>query len=44
MNGYRYRFVAGKVENVAVISKGMKPLEVEKAAERRWACGGANPK
>jgi hypothetical protein len=44
MGGYRYRFVANKVESVAVISKGMKPPEVESAAEKRWACGGTEPK
>jgi hypothetical protein len=44
LNGYRYKFVAKKISNVAVIIKGMKTLAEEKAAEKRWACGGTNPK
>jgi hypothetical protein len=44
MGGYRYRFVARRVESVSVISKGMRPPEVEKASEKRWACGGTDPK
>ena len=44
LNGYRYRFVAHKVRNVAVISKGIKPIEEERKAEKLYACGGSNPK
>jgi hypothetical protein len=44
LNGYKYRFTADKVENMAVVYKGMGPIEKEKAAEEKWACGGANPK
>ena len=44
LNGYRYRFTAEKVENVAVVYKRMGPIEKERAAEERWACGGKDPK
>lgn len=43
-NMYRYKFVAHKVSNVVVVIRGMKPLEEEEKAEKRWACGGTNPK
>lgn len=41
---YPFKFVAHKVSNVAVVIKGMKSLDEEQKAERRWACGGTNPK
>lgn len=44
LNGYRYQFVADSVTDVAIIVKGMKSLKEEEAAEKRWACGGTNPK
>ena len=44
LGGYRYKFVAEKISNVVVIVKGMKALEEESAAEKKWACGGTNPK
>lgn len=44
LNGYRYKFVATAIDNVAVLSKGMKPPEQEKAVEEKSACGGAHPK
>ncbi len=44
LNGYRYKFVVKKISNLAVIDKGMKTPAEEKAAEKRWACGGTNPK
>jgi hypothetical protein len=40
----RYRFTADKVEEVTVVLKGMHSLEDQKAAEKKWACGGTNPK
>lgn len=43
-NGYRYQIVAHKVSDVAIIQKGTKPSEVEEKAERRWGCGGTEPK
>jgi len=43
-NGYRYKFVARKISNVSVILKGMKSAAEEQTAEKRWACGGTNPK
>jgi len=44
MNGYKYKFVAHKVSEMAVVLKGMKSPSEEKKAEERWACGGTNPK
>jgi hypothetical protein len=44
LNGYRYKFVARKISNVAVVIKGMKALAEEERAEKQWACGGSNPK
>lgn len=43
-NGYHYKIVAYKIRNVAVIQKGMKPPAEEERAEKRWACGGTDPK
>ena len=42
-NAYCYKIVASKISDVAVIWKGTKPGK-EQEAERRWACGGTNPK
>jgi hypothetical protein len=36
--------VAHKVSDVAILQKGMKPPAVEERAEKRWACGGTEPK
>lgn len=44
LNGYRYEFVAHRISQVATVSKGMKSPEEEREAEKRWACGGTNPK
>jgi hypothetical protein len=44
MNGYKYKFVAHKVSDMAVVLKGMKSLSEEKKAEERWACGGTDPR
>ena len=44
LGDYQYRFIAYKVSNVAVISKGMKPVEEERKLEKLYACGGSNPK
>jgi hypothetical protein len=43
-NGYRYKFVARKISDAAVIVKGSKSPAQEKEAEKQWACGGTNPK
>jgi hypothetical protein len=43
-NGYRYEIVAQKISDVAVIQKGIKPPAEEEKAEKRWACGGTDPK
>ena len=43
-NMYSYQLVAHKVSNVAVVIRGMKTLEEEQRAEKKWACGGTNPK
>jgi len=42
--GYRYKFVASQIADVAVLSKGMKSIAEEKGVEQRWACGGTDPK
>jgi hypothetical protein len=44
MNGYRFQLTARKVSNVVVLQKGMKSLAEEEKTEKKWACGGANPK
>jgi len=44
MGMYPYKFVVHKITDVAVVSKGMKPLTEEEKAEKQWACGGTNPK
>jgi hypothetical protein len=44
LNGYANQFIARRVSNVAIVSKGMKSLEDEQSAEKKWACRGKNPK
>jgi hypothetical protein len=44
LNGYRYKIDPYKINDVAVLQKGMKPLEEEERVEKRWACGGTDPK
>jgi hypothetical protein len=44
MNAYPNQFTARRLSQVAIVSKGMKGLAEEQQAERRWACGGSNPK
>jgi len=44
LNGYLYKFVAHKIRDVAVVSRGMKTLEEEQKAARKWGCGGTHPK
>jgi hypothetical protein len=41
---YPYKFVVHKITDVAVVSKGMKPLAEGEKAEKQWACGGTDPK
>jgi len=43
-NGYRYKFVAKEIRDVSVVLKGMKSPAEETEAEKKWACGGTNPK
>lgn len=43
-NGYHYKIVARKVSDVVIVQKGMKRPAVEEKAEKRWACGGTEPK
>ena len=43
-NRYLYKIVARKVSDVAIVQKGIKPQAVEEKTERRWACGGTEPK
>jgi hypothetical protein len=44
LNGYPYQLVARRVSKVAIVLSGMKGPAKEKEAEKRWACGGTNPK
>jgi hypothetical protein len=44
LNGYPNQFIARKVSNAVVVSKHMKSLTDEENAEKRWACGGKNPR
>lgn len=44
MNGYRNQFIARKVSQVKIVSRGMRGLAEEHEAEKRWACGGTNPR
>jgi hypothetical protein len=44
LNGYPYQLVAHRVSNLAIVVRGMKDAAKEKEAEKRWACGGTNPK
>jgi hypothetical protein len=44
LNGYPHEFIADSVKNVAVVGKGMPRGAQEEGAEKRWACGGSNPK
>lgn len=44
LNGYPYQLVTQRVSNAAVILSGMKDAAQEKQAEKKWACGGENPK
>jgi hypothetical protein len=44
LNGYPYEFIARKLSRITIVSKGMKGVKEEEEAERRWACGGSNPK
>ena len=43
-NAYRFKIEPTKISNVVVLQKGMKSPEKEKIVEKRYACGGANPK
>ena len=44
LNGYRYEIVPSKISHISVIQKGAKSAAEDQKAERRWACGGTNPK
>ena len=44
MNGYSYQITAHKISSVVVLLKGIKSREEEQRVEKRWACGGTNPK
>jgi hypothetical protein len=44
LDGYPYEFIARKLSRITIVSKGMKGIKEEEEAERRWACGGSNPK
>ena len=42
--GYPHAIIVKKLRQVAVVSSGMKSLAEQEAAEKRWGCGGTNPK
>jgi hypothetical protein len=44
MGGYRHEFTVRKISNLVVVLKGMKDISEEEKAEKKWACGGTNPK
>ena len=44
MGAYRYKFVVRKAWDVAILVKGMKSREKESEVEKKWACGGTDPK
>ena len=44
LNGYKFQLIAHSIANPAVISKGMKPVEQELEVERKYACGGTQPR
>jgi hypothetical protein len=44
LDGYPNQFIARKISNIAIVSKGMRPLAEEQEVEKHWACGGSNPK
>jgi hypothetical protein len=41
---YRYKFVATEISDVVVVVKGERVSDKKKAAERRLACGGSDPR
>jgi len=43
-NAYRYKIEPTKISDVVVLQKGMRSPEEEKKVEKRWACGGTDPK
>jgi hypothetical protein len=44
LNGYRYKIEPYKISDVVVLQKGMQSREQEERVEKRWACGGSDPK
>jgi hypothetical protein len=44
LNGYKYQLKAHTIANLVVISKGMRGREKELEIERKFGCGGANPR
>lgn len=43
-NMWRHEIVASQIRDVAVVVKGMVVSDKQKAAEKRWACGGSEPR
>lgn len=43
-NSYRYKIEPSKISDVVVLQKGMKSPKEEKDIEKRYACGGTDPK
>jgi hypothetical protein len=44
MGGYPYLFTVRKISNLVVVQKGMKDISEEEKTEKKWVCGGTNPK
>jgi hypothetical protein len=42
MGMYPYKFLAHRINDMAVVSKGMKPLAGEEKEEKQCACGGTH--
>jgi hypothetical protein len=44
LGAYSYQITVHKISNVSVVSNTTKGIAGEQEAEKRWACGGSNPK
>jgi hypothetical protein len=44
MGGYPYLVTVRKISDLVVVQKGMKDISDEEKVEKKWACGGTNPK
>lgn len=44
LNGYQFQLTAQKISDVVVVQKGVKSHEEQEDADKKWGCGGTNPK